>query len=125
MHNDYREVSLQNIGNGVALELFERELKNVLKNIADINTDAKATRKITLEVSITPNETGEVGACSVKCTSKLAGLSPVKATMHFAHNGKELQAFEHNKTQPSLFDNKGNVTSIEGKARAANQGDED
>ena len=43
---DFRKVSLTNLGNGAAVELFDHELQKVLANIDDPNTDPKEKRKI-------------------------------------------------------------------------------
>lgn len=49
-------MQLSEIGGGALQEVFELELKKLLLNIRDPNTDAKAKRKITIDLSFKPNE---------------------------------------------------------------------
>ena len=67
------KLSLENIGGGVAKELFEREVDKVLENIADINTSAKEARSVNLKVTFRPNDARDAGMIEVKCTSSVAG----------------------------------------------------
>ena len=49
-------MQLSEINNGALQEVFDYEFDKVLKNIRDINTDPKAKRKVTIEMTISPNE---------------------------------------------------------------------
>lgn len=98
-------VTLASIGGGACLELFEREMQSVMRNIADLNTSAATKRKITIEVTITPDDNRQVGFTSVQVTSKLAGVKPVMSTLYFgARKDGTLVAVTNNPAQPSMFD---------------------
>lgn len=76
-----KKLGLTTIANGVADELFERELQAVAKNIDDQNTSPDAERKITLTVTLKPDlERREVKA-TVQVTAKLAPVKPASATV--------------------------------------------
>lgn len=76
-----KKLGLTTIANGVAEELFERELQAVAKNIDDINTAPDAARKITLTVTLKPDlERREVKA-TVECKAALAPTKPASATI--------------------------------------------
>ena len=49
-----KKVDLNTVGGGAAPELFMRELEKIAENITDLNTDASATRKITMTFVFKP-----------------------------------------------------------------------
>ena len=51
MHTNEEKLTLSNLGNGAAVELFGIELRRVLKDVMDPNTDPKAVREITLKTA--------------------------------------------------------------------------
>ena len=97
-------VTLASIGNGAALELFDHEFTRIIANIADVNTNPKQKRKITLEIEITPDENRDVGYASVSVKSKLAAVKPVESVMYFGKKDGKLVAVETNPRQPGIFD---------------------
>lgn len=106
-------VTLASIGNGAALELFDHELKNVIANIADVNTDAKAKREIHIKVIIKPDDERNIGFASLEVKSKLAGVKPVASTMYFGKKDGEFVASQHNFSQPTFFDkDKSTITPL-------------
>jgi hypothetical protein len=115
---EYGQVSLETIGHGVAAELFDRELVEVLKNIADPNTDPTSPRKIILTVTIAPNDMREEAAVQVKCVSRVAGVRPHGSTVFFAKRGGKMHALQHNFKQQSLLDAEDNVVPFEEKKDA-------
>lgn len=70
-----QDVTLINIAQGAAQELFEREKKRVLENIADPYTEAKAPRSISLKVNFKPNAERDYAIVEVTVSSKLAASS--------------------------------------------------
>jgi hypothetical protein len=48
-------INIGNINNGAALDLFAQALDKVLENIADLATEATATRRIVLTVEFKPH----------------------------------------------------------------------
>jgi len=117
MYTSDDKLSLQNLGNGAATELFEKELDRVLKDIMDPNTEATAAREINLKVVFKPDEERDLGATGIKVTSKLAGSKVFVTKVAFgrASDGK-MEAREVFSGQKTLFDDDGQekVTPITG-----------
>lgn len=109
-------VELDNIGRGAALVLFQAELKKVLDNIADLNTNPRAKRKVTLEVVIEPTDDRAMGQVVIDCKSKLAPRRGESTAVYFATVEGRRAAVEANPTQGKLFDKKdGTVVSMIGR----------
>lgn len=102
--NETPPVSLATIAAGGAGELWQRELADVLKNIADVNTDAKSKRVITLAVTIVPNEERTIGDAVVSITSKVAPVKRLKTILYMGRRDGRLVAVESNPKQQSMFD---------------------
>jgi hypothetical protein len=116
---DYTEVSLDNIANGAANELFTRELEKVMENIDDVNADAEKTRKITLEIFIKPSANREMGEVRVACTSRLAGVKPVASSIFFFKNKGKPAAYRHDMRQSNFgFEQPTKMEVIEGAQNA-------
>jgi hypothetical protein len=109
-------LTLSTLADGAALELFQAELDRVLRNIQDPNTDAKPTRKITLEVSFHPDEAREVGEVKVKVSARLAGSKGAKTRVFFGRHKGQLVATEYNPTQAGLFDEKVELKDVSKEA---------
>lgn len=65
-------IDLSSVADGAAQELFNYELRKVLVNINDPNTDALAARSVTIKLTIKPDENREVLATHVEASSSLA-----------------------------------------------------
>ena len=117
-------VTLASIGNGAALELFDHELKRVIANICDVNTNAKSKRCITIKVEIQPDEERNIGFATVEVTSKMAGVKLVASTMYFGKKDGQLVAVQNNFSQPGIFDTEESkikpLTAVDRKAASAN-----
>lgn len=97
-----KKVNLQNIGNGVVGELFDREMQAVLKNIEDINTPAVEARKISIEIAIKPTEDRDMGMVTVKCQSKLAKVKPAVSAIFVGKEGGKLHAYSSDPKQEEM-----------------------
>lgn len=53
-----KHINMEQFSNGELTQQINRELEAVARNIADPNTDAKTTRKITVSIVLKPNEKG-------------------------------------------------------------------
>ena len=95
-------LSLATLGNGAAEELFQRELQSVLGNIADPNTIADDTRKITLEVRILPDVKRRTASVDISCSSKLAKCNGHCTNIYFANDNGEYIAVENNPEQMQI-----------------------
>lgn len=111
---ELNEVSLDKLGNGAALELFDRELRRVIENIADVNTEAEAKRKITITVEIMPHESRDSAAVKIQAKSNIA---PYKGHGTVVHIGREtkggpLTALERN--QRDFFEDEESGAEVDG-----------
>lgn len=93
-------VSLATINGGAAIERFDHELKKIVANINDVNTDAKAARKVTLEVTIKPTEDRTMCAYSIKVNGRPAPMTAVSAFFYLSYQNGEIVAVENNPQQP-------------------------
>jgi hypothetical protein len=70
----FNKVSLANIGNGAAIELFDAELPAVYENLLDPETDPKKPRSIRLEVKFRKNpQNPTLIDYDISVSKKLAG----------------------------------------------------
>lgn len=110
-------VTLQNLGDGSALELFQVELTKLVANVQDVNMQAEKKRELVLRVTVKPDQKRETADVEISCTSKLAGVKPVDTVFYFGkHKGMPI-AVEHNPKQSLLFDDepsRDNIRSIKG-----------
>jgi hypothetical protein len=109
------EISLDNICNGAVEEVFQRELKYVLENIADVNTDPEAKRKITFEFTFEPFEDRSGAHIIFACKSKQAPVNAAAGMMFLARKGTTFIAIPHDPKQSRLFD------QPDGKSAAAGE----
>lgn len=98
------ELSLATVAGGAAVELFDRELRIVLDNIQDPNTEAEAVRKVTLEVLIKPTKDRESAAVLLKVTGKSSGTKPVADLVYMGMRHGRLVAITKDPQQPDMFD---------------------
>lgn len=106
MDQEKEKVSLSNLCGGAVEEVFQRELAEVLENVADINTDPEQKRKITLEFSLSPFEDRSGAQVTFSCKSKTAAVKEVKGTVFFQRRGMTFEAYPHDPKQARLFDPK-------------------
>jgi hypothetical protein len=106
MENEKEKVSLGNLCGGAIEEVFQREFAQVLANIADVNTDAEAKRKISLEFTITPFEDRSGAQVTFACKSKTVPVQAVKGTVFLQRQGLVMVAVPHDPKQARLFDGK-------------------
>lgn len=110
------QIKLNTLGRGVALERFDEELARVVENVIDPNTEAKAKRKITLEVTIVPAHDRKQAAISISCQAKLAPVVSYATRAYLGKNGQQFLAFEDNPNQVTVDEfieaAKENVTPI-------------
>ena len=99
--NVFKHVTLDNICGGAVKELFDREMKNVSKNIADPNITAKAKRAIVIKIEITPHENRQNGLVNIEVAAKLPGVKRATAPIWFGKDANGPTAFQ-NDPQMSL-----------------------
>lgn len=105
-------ITLTTIAGGAAVNLFQGELDRVLRNIQDPNTEARATRKITLEISFAPDEERELGEVQVRVSAKLAGMKGAKTRVFFGRHKGQFVATEFDPKQVDLFDDRPEIREV-------------
>lgn len=88
-------VTLGNLANGAAEELFQAALSEALANIKDPNTDWNSRREIHLAIRIQSlDETRRSCKISVGCNTKLAGIRAVPSQIVIGSRDGHLIAAE-------------------------------
>lgn len=77
-----KDITLDNLGMGALKEQFGVELQKVLDNIADPNTDAKKARKITIDVTIKPNEKRNIATMTLQARSSLVPSGAIETDIY-------------------------------------------
>ena len=67
-----KHINIEQFSNGELTQQINREMEAVARNIADPNTEAKTTRKITVTITLKPNEQRDFIATSITTKSTLA-----------------------------------------------------
>ena len=88
------EVTLANIGEGVVPELFQRELKAVLENMADINTEVKVAREINIKFKFMPTEQRDMSGLEISCQSKLVGAKSKSSSVFVVHENNKIVGYQ-------------------------------
>lgn len=103
--NKVNQLTLASIAGGAARELFQDELRAVVTNILDPNTEPRAKRELTVTVTITPDpEDRTMGRVNVRVTSKLGKRRPAATLVFFGLQEGEPVALESDPRQPKLFE---------------------
>lgn len=96
-------LSLDTICDGQVPALFERELRAVLDNIADPNTDPEKTRSITITVNIKPLQDRSGMVLVPNCKSKLSPVKAAGSTCFLSRHTGRLEAYGMDTRQGVLF----------------------
>ena len=86
-----KHINMEKFSNGELTQQINRELEAVARNIADPNTDAKTTRKITVSIVLKPNEKRDFITTSITTKSILA---PTLGAVTALCVGKDLKTGE-------------------------------
>lgn len=86
-----KHINMEQFSNGELTQQINRELEAVARNIADPNTDAKTTRKITVSIVLKPNEKRDFITTSITTKSILA---PTLGAVTALCVGKDLKTGE-------------------------------
>lgn len=87
---------LATIGAGATAEKFQAELRTVLANIKDPNTDPKAKRKIVLEFTFYPDQERETVMVAITASSRLGATKPSGDVMFIGqHDGQTVGTVVH------------------------------
>lgn len=67
-----KHINIEQFSNGELTQQINREMEAVARNIADPNTEAKTARKITVTITLEPNEQRDFITTSITTKSALA-----------------------------------------------------
>lgn len=94
------KIELATIHGGMALDMFNEELKKVMSNIEDENTSATARRKVVLTVDFKPDNERKLGVATISVKSHLAPIIPQGKAVFFDYDeNNEFSAFEDDPAQ--------------------------
>jgi hypothetical protein len=96
-------ISLQSICGGGVPEVFERELKDVLANIADPNTAAERPRTITMKFTFKPLEDRSGAQVDFTCRASLQPVKMVKSQLFLSRHTGQLKAYSADQRQVAMF----------------------
>lgn len=113
---EFQRISLSAIGDGKAVDQFNYELKRVVENCLDINTDPTFERVVTLKVKIKPNQERDKAAIEFQATSKIAPDVAGTDLVHFGRDG----AFVSSAKQLTFEDYEKDVAELEAAQGGSN-----
>ncbi|GAA5395203.1 hypothetical protein SuUB92_14930 [Streptococcus uberis] len=105
------KLDLSAIGEGGLQEKVDKELEKVFDNILDPNTDTKAARKLTITLTMKPDDTRQTVATGMEVKSTLAPQTGVATTVLVGQKDGKVYANELKSSIPGqmYFDEKGEV----------------
>lgn len=90
-----KKFDIKELARGAVMEQFDIEFEKVIANIMNPNTPYKATRKITLEITLKPNdEDRDMVSIAANAKIKLAAYQPINAQIAIGRIGGEYVAEE-------------------------------
>lgn len=101
-------VSLESMARGAPIELFNDELRKVIENILDPNTEAEKNRTITLTVKLAPDASRKFAGVEIQALSKLAPQRAVGTGFYIGKRAGQAVAKEYDDRQMEIE----NVTNI-------------
>lgn len=97
------EISLSTICGGGVPEVFARELRDVLGNIADPNTAAERPRTLTLKFTFKPLEDRSGATIDFSCRVSLQPVKMTKSQMFLSRHTGALKAYVVDHRQIALY----------------------
>ena len=97
--------ALGDFNQGAVGELFGREWPKLLENIADPSTEAKARRKVTIEITVIPSEDRSSAKVLLNAKSTLAQVKADESVIFMELTGKGVVAMAREPEQQILLDN--------------------
>ena len=97
------EISLSSICGGAVPEVFDREFRELLRNIHDPNTVAEKVRTITIKFSVKPTEDRSQAAIDFTCKASLQPVKVVKGQFFLSRHTGQLKAYAVDTRQGALF----------------------
>jgi hypothetical protein len=100
---EHAELTIENVcGDGAVAEVFEHYVADIMKNIADPNTQNDAPRKLTLEFTFKPTKSHDYMAVSLDVKTKLASIARIEGGARLVRKDGRLSAMAL-EGQPEIF----------------------
>ena len=96
---ELKTLTLTNLGDGIIENLFQHELKKVLDNITDRQTEHTKKRRITIAIDITPDVDRKYGNVAISVSTKLTGPRVADTFFNVGGSATDLRAIWSNKSQ--------------------------
>ena len=87
MENNDQRSSLLQMAKGAIQERVDYEVSRVVDNLLDVNTDAKAKRKVTLTITMTADDDRRVVKVEASAKSTLAPVTPIGTSLVITADG--------------------------------------
>jgi hypothetical protein len=100
---EIEKLSLDTLGQGASHEIFAHLLEQVVRNIADPNTNAEAERSLTLEFIFKPFPDRSGAQVEIRSKSKLQSVESVQTTVFMAHDAGRITAYAQDPRQMRMF----------------------
>lgn len=100
---DATEITIATICDSGVPEVFDRELREVLKNIADPNTAPERPRTLTLKFTFKPSEDRSQAVIDFTCRASLQPVKIVKSSLFLSRHSGNLKAYAVDTRQGALF----------------------
>ena len=104
------ELNISNICGGAVPERFDLEVREVLKNIKDLNTAAEAKRTLTIKFEFSPSKDRNYVAVDMSVSRKNAVLETVSGGLFLRGDGDRVRAFTEDPRQLQIFAGEPTVT---------------
>jgi len=105
--------NLDELAGGALAERFQDGLNEVLANIFDPNTDPLKTRKLSLTLTLKPNQTRDMASVDIDAKTTLAPPRAVQTVLYIGCNKEtgEVMATEVTKEIPGQINMEGQITA--------------
>ncbi|MFD1777045.1 replication terminator protein [Paenibacillus rhizophilus] len=118
------EINLDNLAGGAVSERLNIELKKAADNIMDPNTDWKKARKVTMTITLKPDEERDIALVSIDTKTVLAPAHGVATKLVFGKDNAGQAVVEElvsgTKNQ-MMMDNDGDLADDRGKKLATEE----
>ncbi len=101
-----QKLSLATLKGGAAIEMVDEAIQELLENIVDPNTDATTKRKVTLSLTLAPDQERESMHIKIDVRSSFAPHEAVGTIAFISHTRDGVVAAENNPKQRQLFEEK-------------------
>lgn len=97
------DISLFNVCGGAADEQFQRSVQEIIENIADLNTDPKGKRELTLKFEFKPYKNRQGAEVTMTASTKLKAAEPISGNIFIQRGVKGIKGHARDPKQDALF----------------------